>query len=106
MGSHLGAAEGVPIWSIEHLARTGRQRRSLIGTGARKRRALVRAKPGGCSFFEASIDPIAERRARCRRKVLSRRRVHLRHDRHLDPGRWRRRRHRVKSGRSRRNHLR
>jgi hypothetical protein len=79
----------------------------LIGAGAGIRGPVIRAKPGRRAFVEAGLDPIAERRARSRRGVLPHRRIHLRHHRRLDFGRWRCWRHgRIKLRPAPRNRLR
>jgi hypothetical protein len=63
-----------------------------VGTGTRIGLAIGRTKPGRRRLVKAGREPIAEGGTRRRQIVLARHFVHLRHPRHFDLGRWRRRR--------------
>jgi hypothetical protein len=62
-----------------------------VGAAPRIDLAVARAKPGRRTFLQASGDLVAERGRRLL-NALARRRIHLRHHRHFDL--WRRRRRR------------
>src|SRR5258708_28013970 len=91
----------------QRLSRDSERSRSLIGAGARIRRARAWAKPVGRGFIETASDPVAKRWARHRLISLAYWSVHLRDYWHLDFWRWRRwRQNRAELGSTRRNDLR